>query len=157
MDIKGSKRIKVVNLHCLKEFSVSSDHHKEHDIELVEVEAPSLEHASLEFNRQFKLQPSNNLKKLVLFHVNIPDKFLTDLEDNFPKLEDLSILLCSLFERFNIESKSLKSLSIKHMEGISESDAPNLVSFKYNGCLILRSIRWKLAPPLRVHVIAKYC
>ncbi|KAL3520814.1 hypothetical protein ACH5RR_018963 [Cinchona calisaya] len=87
----------------------------------VEVQATNLQsfHCIATYSlSNFKLYRCENLKQLFLRDIKIKDSFIRDLDNNFPKLEDLSILEFYNFERINISARhdgvKIYSLSLSY-------------------------------------------
>ncbi|KAL3520815.1 hypothetical protein ACH5RR_018964 [Cinchona calisaya] len=132
----GLERIKAVNNSHnnsrLKNFSVI----KCGKTSVVEVQAPNLEsfYCFSVVPVIFKLYESClNLKKLSLKSLSIEDSFFQDFAENFPNLEDLSVVRCFSNKRINISSNSLKSIELRVDRVEVEINAPNMVSFEYVG------------------------
>lgn len=81
----------------------------------------------------FPASEYENLKELLLGDVEIYDNFFENLENKFPRLEDISIQHCQNLQTMKISSHSLKKIQLSYCNGLKEAhfDVPRIVIFEY--------------------------
>lgn len=76
-----------------------------------------------------------NLRRLEIFYAPVTDKFVSLLVSQLPSLDNLMLFACYMLRSIEISSKWLKKFTIVECDELEKAtiDAPNLLSFWYNG------------------------
>lgn len=137
---QGLKSLELLNISSLKEFKLlEGDRLERVYINGVNVHSVDIwgQHTQL----QIDVTRCKNLRTLKLFGLSITDKWLCNLINELPFLENLEISACMKLRRIKLSSHCLKKVQFECHHKLKELnlDTRNLSVFDYGGNLILFS------------------